>query len=76
MLLLHHSGYGSQYLSKDVLRLLADQGITCSMSRKGGATQLKIERVQRRHYVTRDEVQADVFDYIERFCNPQRRLRP
>ena len=33
--LLHHSDQGSQYTSEDFQRLLADQGITCSMSRKG-----------------------------------------
>jgi putative transposase len=34
---------------------------------------LKIERVNRRSYHTRDEARADVFDYIERFYNPKRR---
>jgi putative transposase len=34
---------------------------------------LKIERVNRRVYATRDEAQADVFDSVERFYNPRRR---
>jgi putative transposase len=34
---------------------------------------LKIERVNRRLYASRDEAKADVFDYVERFCNPRRR---
>jgi putative transposase len=34
---------------------------------------LKTERTNRRHYATRDEARADVFDYIERFYNPRRR---
>jgi putative transposase len=34
---------------------------------------LKIERVHRKHYATRDAARADVFDYIERFYNPIRR---
>ena len=34
---------------------------------------LKIERIHRRRYATREEVRADVFDYIERFYNPRRR---
>ena len=34
---------------------------------------LKRERVYRRHYRTRDEARTDVFDYIERFYNRQRR---
>lgn len=33
--LLHHSDQGSQYTSEDFQRLLAAQGIQCSMSRKG-----------------------------------------
>ncbi len=81
--LLHHSGQGSQYTSEDFQRLLADQGITCSMSRKGDCwnnaamesffSTMKTERTARRTYVTRDELRADVFDYIERFYNPRRR---
>jgi putative transposase len=34
---------------------------------------LKIERLSRRRCRTRDELRADVFDYIERFYNPKRR---
>ena len=81
--LLHHSDQGSQYTSEDFQRLLADQGITCSMSRKGDVwdnaamesffSSLKLERVSRRRYRTRDEARADLFDYIERFYNPRRR---
>jgi transposase InsO family protein len=33
--LLHHSDQGSQYTSEDFQRLLAAEGITCSMSRRG-----------------------------------------
>jgi len=81
--LLHHSDQGSQYTSEDFQRLLADQGITCSMSRKGDCwdnaamesffSTLKLERTNRKRYVTRDEARADVFDYVERFYNPRRR---
>ncbi len=81
--LLHHSDQGSQYTSEDFQRLLADQGINCSMSRKGDCwdnaamesffSTMKTERTARRTYGTRDEVRADVFDYIERFYNPRRR---
>ena len=35
---------------------------------------LKTERTLRKVYRTRDEARADVFDYIERFYNPRRRL--
>ena len=81
--LLHHSDQGSQYTSEDFQRLLADQGVTCSMSRRGDCwdnaamesffSTLKRERVYRRQYATRDQARADVFDYIERFYNPRRR---
>ena len=81
--LLHHSDQGSQYTSEDFQRLLADQGITCSMSRKGDVrdnaamesffSSLKLERVSRRRYRTRDEARADLFDYIERYYNPRQR---
>lgn len=81
--LLHHSDQGSQYTSEDFQRLLADQGITCSMSRKGECwdnaamesffSTLKLERTNRSRYMTRDQARADVFDYVERFYNPRRR---
>ncbi len=34
---------------------------------------LKVERLARKTYRTRDQARADVFDYIERFYNPRRR---
>lgn len=34
---------------------------------------LKIERIRRNVYRSRDQAKADVFDYIERFYNPTRR---
>ena len=34
---------------------------------------MKTERTNRRNDATRNEERADVFDYIERFCNPRRR---
>ncbi len=81
--LLHHSDQGSQYTAEDFQRLLADQGVTCSMSRRGDCwdnavmesffSTLKRERVYRRQYASRDQARADVFDYIERFYNPRRR---
>ena len=38
--LLHHSDQGSQYTSEQFQRLLADHGITCSMSRKSCASEV------------------------------------
>jgi len=82
--LLHHSDQGSQYSSEAFQRLMADHGITCSMSRSGNVwdnavmesffSSLKTERIARKVYRTRDAARADVFDYIERFYNPTRRL--
>lgn len=81
--LLHHSDQGSQYTSDQFQRLMADQGVACSMSRSGNVwdnaamesffSSLKIERTARKTYRTRDEAKADVFDYIERFYNAKRR---
>ena len=81
--LLHHSDRGSQYASEQFQRLLADAGVSCSMSRAGNVwdnsamesffSSLKTERVRRKVYRTRDQARADVFDYIERFYNPKRR---
>jgi len=81
--LLHHSDRGSQYTSEQFQRLLADHGVTCSMSRSGNCwdnaamesffSSLKTERIGRKVYRTRDAARADVFDYIERFYNTVRR---
>jgi putative transposase len=81
--LLHHSDRGSQYTSEPFQRLMAEHGVTCSMSRAGNCwdnaamesffSSLKTERTARKTYRTRDDAKADVFDYIERFYNPKRR---
>ena len=81
--LLHHSDQGSQYTSEQFQRLMADNGVTCSMSRSGNVwdnaamesffSSLKTERTARKTYRTRDQARADVFDYIECFYNVSRR---
>ena len=81
--LLHHSDRGSQYTSEQFQRLMADNGVICSMSRSGNVwdnaamesffSSLKTERTGHKTYRTRDQARADVFDYIERFYNPKRR---
>lgn len=81
--LLHHSDRGSQYTSEQFQKLLGEHGITSSLSRSGNVwdnaamesffSTLKIERVKRKTYRTRDQAKADVFDYIERFYNPKQR---
>jgi putative transposase len=69
--------------SEQFQRLMADSGVTCSMSRSGNCwdnaamesffSSLKTERVGSKVYRSRDEARADVFDYVERFYNPTRR---
>jgi putative transposase len=81
--LLHHSDQGSQNASEQFQRLLADHGITCSMSRSGNVcdnaamesffSSLKTARTARNVCRIRDGAKVEVFDYIERFYNPKRR---
>ena len=81
--LLHHSDRGSQYASHRYQELLQQQGIVCSMSRKGNCwdnapvesffATLKKELVHRENYRTREEAKASLFHYIEVFYNRQRR---
>ncbi len=81
--LLHHSDQGSQYTSEQFQRLMADNGVTCSMSRSGNVwdnaamesffSSMKTERIGKRIYRTRNQARAEIFDYIERFYNPTRR---
>ncbi|WP_442504143.1 IS3 family transposase [Marinivivus vitaminiproducens] len=63
--------------------LMADHGITCSMSQAGHVwdntameslfSALKTERTARKVSRTRNDARADVFDCIERFYNGRRR---
>jgi transposase InsO family protein len=81
--LLHHSDRGSQYASHDYRRLLKEQKISCSMSRKGNCwdnapmesffATLKQERVYRRKYQSRQQARQDIFQYIEVWYNRKRR---
>lgn len=80
---LHHSDRGGQYTSDDYQALLAAQEALVSMSRRGNVydnapmesffATLKVELIHRRHYRTRAEARADIFEYIEVFYNRQRR---
>jgi putative transposase len=84
--LLHHSDRGSQYSSESFQKLVADHGVTCSMSRSGNVwdnaamesffSSLKTERTARKVYRTRDQARADVFDYIERSTTRRDATRP
>lgn len=81
--LLLHSDRGSQYASNGYQELLKQNGITCSMSRKGNCWDnapmesffrtLKVECVYRYTFKTREEAKSVIFDYIEVFYNRQRK---
>lgn len=81
--LLHHSDRGSQYASNDYQKLLGDNQIDCSMSRKGNCydnavmesffATLKQELVYHRQYQTRKEAKQDIFEYIHVWYNRKRR---
>ena len=83
---LPHSDQGARYTRADCQRLLESHGIICSMSRRGNCwdnaamesffSTLKTERLSKKHSRTRDDLHADVFDYIERFYNPRQRHSP
>ena len=72
--LLHRSDRSSQYTSEQFQRLMADNGVNCSMSRSSNVwenaaieslfSSLKTERVACKVYRKRDAARADVFDYI------------
>ncbi len=78
-----HSDRGTQYPAHEVQAFLKTHGIVSSMSGVGNCYDnavaesffvlLKRERVHRRHYRTRAEARTDIFHYIERFYNRQRR---
>ena len=81
--LLAHSDRGSQYASDHYQRLLAQHGITCSMSRRADCwdnapmesffASLKKELVHDADFATRTEARAAIVEYIEVFYNSQRR---
>jgi putative transposase len=80
---LAHSDRGSQYASEHYQRVLAGDGIVCSMSRRGDCwdnapmesffASLKKELVHREEYATREQAKASIFEYIEMFYNRVRR---
>ncbi len=80
--LIHHTDQGALYTSLAYQRLLTQNGMMASMSRKGNCydnavvesffSTLKNELVHEREYHTREEAQAEVFEFIEVFYNRQR----
>lgn len=79
--LLHHSDQGSTYASEDYQDLLRDNGIECSMSRRGNCldnaameswfSTVKAELGETFESIGRGKEQ--LFDYIEVFYNQRRR---
>ncbi|WP_460437323.1 IS3 family transposase, partial [Ancylobacter sonchi] len=79
-----HSDQGSQFTSMEWASFLKHHDLQPSMSRRGNCHDnavaesffnlLKRERIRRKVYRTRDEARRDVFDYIEMFYNPTRKL--
>lgn len=78
-----HSDRMTQYTAQKFQAFLKTHGIVSTTSGVGNCYDnavaesffglLKRERVHRRHYRTRAEARTDIFHYIERFYNRQRR---
>jgi putative transposase len=81
--LIHHSDHGSQYCSHNHQKLMKQFEITPSMSHKGNCCDnasmesffgtIKQEMIHHRKYRTRREAMAEIREYLEVFCNRQRR---
>lgn len=78
-----HSDQGNTYTSQRYRQLLSENGLLCSMSRKGECLDnavaesffgsLKNELVHHQDYWTRAQAKQSIFEYIEVFYNRQRR---
>ena len=76
-----HSDRGTQITSDGYQLFLKGHGLVCSMRAVGSRADnaaienffcvFKHQRVNRRHYLSRSQARSDVFDYIERFYNPE-----
>jgi transposase InsO family protein len=77
--LIHHSDRGSQYASGEYQELLKEHKITPSMSRKGDCWDnavgesfvhtLKVEKIHRCRFMTRETAKREIFEYIEMYYN-------
>ena len=80
--LIHHSDRGSQYASGDYQELLKKYQIIPSMSRKGDCWDnavgesfvhtLKVEKINRYRFKTREEAKREIFEYAETYYNRKR----
>jgi putative transposase len=79
---IHHSDRGSQYADKDYRKMLKDNKIIASMSRKGNCWDnapmesffhtLKTEDVHHRKFRSKEEAKQALFRYIETYYNNRR----
>jgi len=77
-----HSDRGSQYCSQEYQRLLRDNHLICSMSKKGDCYDnaameswnhsFKVEAIHGEKLSTRDDTKAHVFEYIDVYYNRKR----
>jgi len=77
-----HSDRGSQYCSAAYQRLLRNNRLVCSMSKKGDCYDnaameswnhsLKVEAIHGERFATREMAKAQVFEYIEVYYNRKR----
>ena len=77
-----HTDRGSQYCSGDYQAVLGDNGLVCSMSKKGDCYDnaameswnhsLKVEAIHGERFVTRQAAKDQVFEYIEVYYNRNR----
>lgn len=77
-----HSDRGSQYCSRNYQQLLADNGLICSMSKKGDCYDnaameswnhsFKVEAVHGERFLTRADAKNHVFEYIDVYYNRKR----
>jgi transposase InsO family protein len=77
-----HSDRGSQYCSGDYQRLLRENGLVCSMSKRGDCYDnaameswnhsFKVEAIHGERFASRAIAKAHVFDYIEAYYNRRR----
>jgi transposase InsO family protein len=78
-----HSDQGSTYASGDYQKLMKENKLSCSMSRKGECLDnavaesffgtLKTELVTHEDYRSKEEARKSLFEYIELFYNRRRR---
>ncbi len=81
--LLFHSDQGAQYKATRVREALLAEGITCSMSRRGNCwdnavaesffATLKREYIYRRNFLTHEDAEISIAEWIGVFYNGQRR---